>query len=173
MEENHSGPFGGHFATRGLLKTLTQRWWWDGMAGDIYRFCQSCLTCAAYQGCGRRSKALMQPFPVGAPFERVAVDIMEMLMTLRGNQYVVAFIEYVTKWVEAYPVEDQTSETIARLLIDNVVCRHGVPNQLLSDRGPNLLSELILDVCEILGITKKNQHNRLPSPDGWVGREDE
>ena len=64
-------------------------------------------------------------------------------------------MEYVTKWVEAYPVEDQTSETIARLLIDNVVCRHGVPNQLLSNRGPNLLSELILDVCEILGIKKK------------------
>ena len=79
----------------------------------------------------------MQPFPVGAPFERVAVDIMEMLMTLRGNGYVVVFMEYVTMWVEAYPVEDQTSETIARLLINNMVCRHGLPNQLLSDRGPN------------------------------------
>ena len=54
---------------------------------------------------------------------------MEMLMTL---QYVVVFMEYVTKWVEVYPVEDQASETIARLLIVNVVCQHGVPNQLLS-----------------------------------------
>ena len=36
MEDNHSGPFRGHFATRGLLKTLKQRWWLDGMARDVY-----------------------------------------------------------------------------------------------------------------------------------------
>ena len=41
MEENHSGPFGGHFAARGLLKTLTPRWWWDGMAGDVYQFAKA------------------------------------------------------------------------------------------------------------------------------------
>ena len=45
------------------------------------------------------------------------------------------FIDYMTKWVEAYAVSDQTSETIATLLIDNVVCRHGVPVKLISDRG--------------------------------------
>ena len=75
MEENHSGPFGGHFAARRLLKTLTQRWRRISVS-------QSCLTCATYQGCGRRSKPLMQPIPVGAPFECMAVDIMEMPMTL-------------------------------------------------------------------------------------------
>ena len=71
----------------------------------------------------------MQPILVGAPFERVEVDIMEMPMRLCGNRYAVDFMEYVTRWVEAYPMEDQTSKTIARLLIDNIVCQHGVPNQ--------------------------------------------
>lgn len=51
-----------------------------------------------------------------------------------------------------YVVEDQTSETIARLLIDNVICRHGVPGQLVSDHGQNLLSNLMLDMCELLGV---------------------
>ena len=51
------------------------------------------------------------------------------------------------KWVEPYPLPDQTSETIARVLVDRVICRHGVPRELLSDRGANLLSAVILDVC--------------------------
>ena len=49
----------------------------------------------------------MQPIPVGVPFQRVAVDIMEMPVTLRGNWYVVVFMEYVTKWVE-----DQTTRLL-------------------------------------------------------------
>ena len=65
-------------------------------------------------------------------------------------------------------MEDQTSETIARLLIDNVVCRHGVPTQLLSDRGPNLLSDLIHDVCELLGMKKINTTSYHPQTDGLV-----
>ena len=168
MEENHSGPFGGHFAGKGLCGTLMQRYWWDGMVGDIHRFCRSCLTCAAYRGAGRRCKPQLHPIPVGGPFERVGVDILEMPRTLQGNRYVVVFMEYLTKWVEAYAVEDQTSETIAKLLIDNVVCRHGVPSQLLSDRGPNLLSNLMQDVCELLGMKKVNTTSYHPQTDGLV-----
>ena len=63
-------------------------------------------------------------------FERVAVDIMEMPMTL---QYVVVFMEYVTKWVEVTLWKNKLVKPLpCRLLIDNVVCQHGVPNQLLS-----------------------------------------
>ena len=170
IKETHAGPFGGHFAGRGLYKALAQHYWWDGMFGDVVRWCRSCLTCAAYQGCGRRAKPPLQPIAVGAPFERVGVDILEMPRTLRGHRYVVVFVEYLTKWVEAYAVEDQTSETLARLLVDRVVCRHGVPAELLSDRGSNLLSNLILEVCELLGMKKVNTTSYHPQTDGLVER---
>ena len=49
----------------------------------------------------------------------VGIDILEMPRTLRWNRYVVVFVKYLTK---AYVVEDQTSETLARLLVDNVIC---------------------------------------------------
>lgn len=170
MKETHSGPFGGHFAARGLYNTLSRLYWWDGMFGDVVRWCRSCLTCAAYQGCGQRAKPALQPIPVGAPFDRVGVDILEMPRTVNGNRYVVVFMEYLTKWVEAYAVADQTSETIAQLLVDHVVCRHGVPGQLLSDRGPNLLSNLLLDVCDLLGMKKINTTAYHPQTDGLVER---
>ena len=63
----------------------------------------------------------------------VGVDILEMPQTAQGNRYIMVFADYLTKWVEAYPTADQMSETIARLLIDHIVCRHGVPAELLSD----------------------------------------
>ena len=39
--------------------------------------------------------------------------------------YVIVFVDCLTKWVEAYALSDQTSETIARVLVDNVICQHG------------------------------------------------
>ena len=93
---------------------------------------------------------------------------MEMARMLHGNHYVVVFVEYLTTWVEAYAVEDQTSETLARLLVDCVVCRHEVPGQLLSDRGLNLLSKVPLDVCRLLGVKKVNTTSYHPQTDGLV-----
>ena len=46
------------------------------------------------------------------------------------------------KWVEVFAVPDQKAETIARLFVEGVVCRHGAPEELLSDRGTNFLSNL-------------------------------
>ena len=75
-----------------------------------------------------------------------------MPKTERGNSYIIVFMDYLTKWPEAYAISDQSSETIARLLVENVICCHGVPKELLSDIGPNLLSNLILDICDIMGM---------------------
>ena len=59
------------------------------------------------------------------------------------------FIDYLTKWVEAFAVADQTAETIAQLFVEGVVCRHGAPQELLTDRGANYLSDLVSEVCKL------------------------
>ncbi len=61
--------------------------------------------------------------------KRVGVDILEMPLTENGNRYIVVFLDYLTKWVEAFALPNQTSETIAWVLCDNVICRHGVPRK--------------------------------------------
>ena len=105
--------------------------------------------------------------PFGAIIERIAMDILEMPGTLHGDCYVVVLVEYMTKCVEAYAMEDQTSETLTRLLVDSVVCRHGVHVELLSDQDPNLLSNLILEVSELLAMGK-GEYNLVSPSDRWM-----
>lgn len=93
------------------------------------------------------------PIEVSGPFHRVGVDNMELPHTVNGNCYVISFVDYLTKWVESFATSNQTSETIVQLLIDHVVCRHGVPYALISDRGTNLLSTLMQEVCKLTGMT--------------------
>jgi len=69
----------------------------------------------------------LSPIPVKGLIERVGVDIIEMPLTTSGNKYIVVFVDFLTKWAEAYPTADQTTETIVRLMVDNIICCHRVP----------------------------------------------
>ena len=69
-----------------------------------------------------------------------------------------------------YPTSDQKAERIARLLVEEIVPFFGVPEALLSDRGTNLLSHLMKDVCKLLGIEKLNTTAHHPECDGAVER---
>ncbi len=57
---------------------------------------------------------------------------------------------------------DQKTDTIARLLVEHVICRHGIPEELLSGRGTNFLSDFILSICEVLGMKKLNTSRYHP-----------
>ena len=170
LTEAHSGKFSGHFAERRVYNLLNRRYWWKGMHADVKRHCRSCLICATRKGTGRAFKPPLQPIPVGGPFHRVGVDVLQLPLTESGNQYVVIFLDYLTKWVEAFAVPDQSATTIAKLLVEEIFCRHGAPEHLLSDRGANFLSSLIQDVCKYLDIKKVNTSGYHPQTDGLVER---
>lgn len=57
--------------------------------------------------------------PVGGPFHMVGVDVLQLPMSMDGNQYAVVFMDHFTKWSEVFGVLNQTAETIARLLVEH------------------------------------------------------
>ena len=101
------------------------------------------------------------PIPVGGPFYCVGVDIMELPQTVNGNRYVISFVNCFVKRVESFPSDNQTSETIVRLLIDHVIRHHEVHETLISDCGPNLLSTLMQEVFQATGMQKFNTGCKL------------
>ena len=139
------------------------------MRADVSKYCRSCLVCASRKGNGHSIKPALQPIPVGGPFHWIGVDVLQLPLTLDGNQYAVMFTDYLTKWVEAFAVADQTAETIARLFVEGVVCRHGAPQELLSDRGANFVSDLVSEVCKLFDV-KLNTSGYHPQTNGLCER---
>ena len=170
LEEYHGGCLAGHFSGNRLYKTLARRWWWQHMYRDAMDHARNCPQCAVVEGTGRKVKPPLFRIPTERPFQIVGVDIMELPVTSKGNRYLIVFQDLFTKWPMAYPVPDQKAERIARLLLENIVPFFGVPEALLSDRGTNLLSCLMKDVCRMLGIKKLNTTVSHPQCDGAVER---
>ena len=68
------------------------------------------------------------------------------------------------------PAKDQSAYTIAKTLVEKVVPRHGVPAQLLSDRGAAFLSKLLAEVYHLMGMKKVNTTAYHAQIDGLVER---
>ena len=170
LQETHGGILAGHFSANRSFHTLSRHWWWDTMYKDCVDYCKSCVQCAMVKGTGKVQRPPLHPIPVQRPFQNLGVDIMELLVTQQGNQYVIVFQDFLTKWPLVYPAPDQKSIRIAKLLAEEVLPMFGVPEALLSDRDTNLLSHLMKDVCELLGITKLNTTAYHPACNGIVER---
>ena len=84
--------------------------------------------------------------------------------------YVIVFQDFLMKWPMVFPAPDQKTARIARLLAEEIVPLFGVPDALLSDRGTNLLSHLMQDVCKLLSVTKLNTTAYHPQCNGIVER---
>ena len=84
--------------------------------------------------------------------------------------YVVVFSDYFTRWPEAFAVSTIEVTVIAKLLVNEIVCRNGTPKTLLSDRGKNFLPKLVREECSLLDIKKLNTTAYHPQTDGLVER---
>jgi len=166
----HGGVYAGHFAGPKLYNTLSRRWWWPGMYNDVLSYCKRCPECAVVSGTDRQHRPPLKPIPIQRPFQKVGVDIMDLPCTERGNKHVVVFQDMFTKWPLVFPVPDQRADRLVRLLCEEVIPMFGVPEALLSDRGANLLSHLMRDVCRMLGMEKLNTTAYHPECDGMVER---
>uniref|UniRef100_A0A673NE13 Gypsy retrotransposon integrase-like protein 1 n=1 Tax=Sinocyclocheilus rhinocerous TaxID=307959 RepID=A0A673NE13_9TELE len=142
-----------HFGVSKTLRRLRQGFYWGQHRRDVEDFCRRCDACAAYKGPLDRSHAELQQQAVGAPMERVAVDIMGPFpITERGNRFVLAAMDYFTKWPEAYAIPNQEAETVSEALVEGMFSRFGMAEVVHSDQGRNFESKLFAALCERLGM---------------------
>ena len=135
MEENHSGPMSGHFSAD---KALVHRWWWPRMYSEVVSHCSNCTQCAIVNSSRRVNRPPLNPIPVERVFQIIGVDIMDLPKTNAGNKHVVVFGLSIQVPL-VFPVPDQKTSRIVKLLVEELVPHFGVPEALFSDRGTNLL----------------------------------
>lgn len=103
---------------------------------------QACPICQR----GSRRRYLRQnpahPIPTpDQPFFLVGCDAVgTMYITPSGNRYLLVAVEYLKTWPIALPVKSIDRLTTAQFLFNEVVCRHGIPQYILTDRGSNYTS---------------------------------
>ena len=171
LQHLHDSRTGGHFGVAKTLGKARERFFWPYCRHDVERWCKNCEQCGSRKGPQRKQKGPMKQFIVGAPLERIAVDVLGPLpVSEKGNKYLLIVDDYFTKWVEAYPLENQRADVVAEVLVKEFISRFGVPMQMHSDQGRNFESAVFSGVCNLLGINKTRTTALHPESDGMVER---
>ncbi|GJZ27535.1 reverse transcriptase domain-containing protein [Tanacetum coccineum] len=85
-------------------------------------------------------------------------------------KFLIVAIDYFTKWIEAKPVATITGSQIKRFVWDNIVCRFGLPGEIISDNGKQFQDNPFKDWCEKLCIRQHFASGKHPQTNGLVER---
>ena len=158
----------------GVMRTYEDvklRFFWRGMFLDVQNFCKCCEICLR----NKRSHDRKEPLkPIKMPFNfpraLIAMDIAYLPWTSNGYRYVLIIVDLFSKFIEAIPMKNQESATIAEALQYGWFHRYGYPLALLSDQCPNVDGTVIRELCGKYGIRKLHSSAYHPEGDGEAER---
>jgi Integrase zinc binding domain/Integrase core domain len=153
----HDNELAGHFGIETTYEKTKERYWWKNMRKDIESYVKSCWKCQMRgKPIGRNE---LHPIEINEPFEMIGIDIVGPLSeTEKGNRYIVVAIDYFTKWPEAKALKEATAKEVTEFIWEDIVCRHGCPKRILSDRGTHFNNKLMENLMERCGIIIGYQH---------------
>ncbi|XP_078492084.1 uncharacterized protein LOC144747728 [Ciona intestinalis] len=172
MEIAHDSIMGGHMGVKKTLDRILINFYWPGIRSDVARFCKSCDVCQKTIGKGKVAKVPLQKMPlIDVPFERVAVDLVGPIQppSEKGHRYLLTMVDYATRYPEAVPLKNITTEDVAEALVD-IFSRVGVPNEILSDQGTQFMSGCMKEVERLLKIRHLRTTPYSPQCNGLVER---
>ena len=171
VKQCHEGMNGGHMGQRRTMHTVQYRTYWKGWKTTVQEVLQQCEECQKYHRGKMPRQGNMQTMTMGAPWERIGIDITGPFpKSARGNRFMLTIVDHFSKWAEAFPISNHEATTVARVLIEQVIARFGVPLQILSDRGAEFESKLFAELCRVLGTDKIRTTAYKPSTNGMVER---
>ena len=162
----HNHPTGAHLGIDKTFEKIRNQYYWPQMFETIKDYIRSCEQC---QKRGKhRLPGVLHPIPVGEPFSQIGIDIVGPLpRTQKGNRYIIVATDYFTKWPEAEAVSEATGKRVAEFIYQTIICRHGCPKKILSDRGTHFRNEIVdgllkqFEIRHLLSTPYHSQTNGL------------
>ena len=168
FEVRHNRPTAGHY---GLLKTLqlvSRNYYWIGMKKDIANFISGCYTCKRNKSTKHKKFGLLQPLPIPTQrWQALSMDFITDLPVSQGFDSLFVVKDRLTKQAHFIPCKKTiTAEQTAHLLIKEVVRLHGLPENIVSDRGPQFKANFFREFFKILGVSTNLSTSFHPETDG-------
>lgn len=136
--------------------------WWPGISNQIQKFVQSCQHCAA-ESSSRKEPLMPTPLPE-YPWQKIATD----LFTLKGKTYIVV-IDYFSRYLEVATLSTTTS-TIIISILKSLFARYGIPEEVVSDNGPQYASQEFADFAKQYNFHHTTSSPHFPQSNGHAER---
>jgi len=139
------------------VELVTRNFWWPGVTKEVKQYVEGCNACQQNKNCTEQSAGKLIPnFIPEKPWTYISVDFITKLLLAQEYDSILVVVDWLTKMVHFIPTTERTmTEGLARLFRDNVWKLHGLPESIISDRGPQFAAGIMRELNKILEIESK------------------
>ncbi|KAG7567536.1 Ribonuclease H-like superfamily [Arabidopsis thaliana x Arabidopsis arenosa] len=166
--EVHEGLCGSHSSGRAMaFKIKRLGYFWPSMISDCIDYAKRCKKCQMHAPLIHQPSEILSSISAPYPFMRWSMDIVgPMHRSTRGVQYLLVLTDYFSKWIEAEAYVNIQDSVVKAFLWKHIICRHGVPYEIVTDNGPQFISNEFEDFCSSWGIKLSYSTLRYPQGNG-------
>ncbi|GJV67688.1 reverse transcriptase domain-containing protein [Tanacetum coccineum] len=147
------------------------RYYWPTMHMDARNLIRECNNCQIHRPIPRNPQQNLTPIMSPWPFYKWGIDIAGPFPKGPGKvKFLIVAIDYFTKWIEAKAVATIIGNQVKKFVWDNIVCRFGLPGEIISDNRKQFRDNPFKDWCEKLCIRQCFASVKHPQANGLVER---
>ena len=158
----------GHLGLECMLDLMRDRFFWPRMAVQAKEHIGKCCPCLAFKA--RQPKAPLENIVATHPLELVHLDFLCLEPGKGQEENVLVITDHFTRYAQAYVTRTQMAQTMAKTLWDKFIVHYGLPKKILMDQGRNFESQLVADLCELMGVQKIQTSPYHPQTNGQCER---
>ena len=172
IQARHDGPAAGHLGRSKTFELVSRDFYWKGMRKDVYDFVDGCDTCQRNKSPRHKPFGLLQPLPIPTrPWSSISMDFIVKLPLSQGFGSILVIVCRLTKQAHFIACRESTnSSQLADIFINQVFRYHGLPDDIISDRGPQFRSNFWQALLKKLNIDSKLSTAYHPQTDGQTER---
>jgi len=142
------------------------------MSVFVKNYVDGCATCQATKNNMHPIKTPNQPITTPTkPWSVITTDFVTDLPEINGFNSINVVVDKFSKAIVITPChKDITAEETATLFLNNVWKRFGLPDRIISDRGPQFASQVTKEIWKTLGIKRSMSTAYHPQTDGETER---
>jgi hypothetical protein len=173
LKEAHDSVYSIHPRSTKMYQDLKQKYWWYGLKRDVAAHVAMCDVCQRVKAEHQRPAGLLHPLKIPEwKWEEVGIDfIVGLPHTSAGYDSIWVIVDRLTKVAHFIPVKTTYSGAkLAELYMARIVCLHGVPKKIVSDRGSQFTSRYWKKLHESLDTRLNFSSAYHPQTDGQTER---
>jgi hypothetical protein len=168
----HDDPMAGHFGVHKTFELVNRSYHWPGLRQYVRRFVTTCDTCQRNKTSQHKPYGLLQPLPIPeTPWSSISMDLIVQLPPSQDYTSILVVVDRLTKMAHFIPTVDEVdAASIAKLFMNRIVSAHGLPDDIVTDRGSVFTSLFMKTFLEALGIKHNLSTAFHPQTDGQTER---
>nr|CAH66687.1 OSIGBa0097A15.2 [Oryza sativa] len=173
LKEAHDTLYSIHPGSTKIYQDLKERFWWASMKREIAEYVAVCDVCQRVKAEHQKPAGLLQPLKIPEwKWEEIGMDFITGLpRTSSGHDSIWVIVDRLTKVAHFIPVKTTYSGSrLAELYMARIVCLHGVPKKIVSDRGSQFTSKFWKKLQEEMGSKLNFSAAYHPQTDGQTER---